>query len=607
VMDLRDLTRAFITVAAMFAAAVLVSIASPFALDARARASTARPLPPGAGSPPPGNRPVPAGDSPAPARDNGHDEAPSDGAAVCARMVDEAASLLGQDLFEDALARAGAAVERCDGHAGAHVAKGDALYRRGDFDDAERHYRRAVALDDASAAAHFGVGRILRTLGRYGDAAPEFQRAAALEPEVPRYIRTLANHVAGRAQSIELLRRYIVLAGEKPSSEEQATIGNVEAWIALLEAAGDAPISHMEKGEPTEVRLRVTRNQPWIRMTVGEIRDRKFVFDTGATGMTISPRLARKAGLEPIRPYTIVGTGAGRIETGSLVLIDRIALGDREEGIVLRHVPATVREPAGPEEGLIGPSLFARMKITIDIKGGTLSFSNHPPGATGTAGAKGTSPTAGTTDGDRTADHATDAPTDNIETAETGAVGRPAGATDTRDGAPPPRSTGDAAAGVDGKRSGTGDAPGPGAEDRPPSRPGVHVEPFRNVGGEIFIPARLNGTAFNAMLDTGSASTIIGRTAVSRLPDLDALPGQWFAGTTVGVGGPLGERRVILRGTLRLAGRDYPADGLLSGDLGGISRSVESEVYAILGVPHLDDFVITIDYRAMTVTFRERD
>ena len=456
---------------------------------------------------------------PAGAAENSSQAPPAQGIAAQAepddrtKMVAAARALLKDDLFEDALDRAGAAVERWPDDAGARVVKGDALYRRGDFDEAESEYRRAVALDPNCAAGHFGVGRILRTLGKYGEAAESFHTAAALDPNTPRHLRVLSNHLAKREDSIAMLHRYLDLARRYGSGESADAIRNTEAWLALLAAAGDKPISHMEKGEPTELPLRVDRNQTYIRMTVSGVKDQRFVFDTGATGVTVSPRLARKAGMSPIRPFTIAGTGASGQETGDLVLVDSIALGD---GIVLRNVPATMREPAGPEEGLIGPSLFSAMAITIDMKGRTLSF--DPPGG---------------------------------------------------------------------------------------QRPG-RVEPFRNVGGEILVRAKVNGIPFNAMVDSGSASTIIGRTTVSRVPEMQAAPGQWFLGTTVGVGGPLAERRVVIAGTLSLAGRVFPADGLLSGSLDGFSRAMESEVYVILGVPHLDDFIFTIDYRAMTVTFLDR-
>jgi len=425
-------------------------------------------------------------------------------------MVAQAGALMEEDRFEDALDLAGSAVEQCEGRADAHVAKADALYRRGDFDEAERHYRRAVAIDDESPGAHYGVGRIFRTLGRYAEAGQSFARAAALDPDEPRYLRTLANHLARREDVKKTLARYIEIVKGNPELERKHGLGNVEAWLALLERAGDEPLSEVVKAQPTTVPMRVRNGQGYIRMNVAGLKNQRFVFDTGATGMTISPRIARKARLDPIEPYTIAGTGAGRTETGDLVLVPELALGD---GIIVRNVHATVRDAAGPEEGLVGPSLFARLPITIDMDGGVLSFG---PAGSGPAGL---------------------------------------------------------------------------------------ALPFRNVGGEIFVQVQVNGVPFNAMLDTGSARTIIGRTTVGRLPDLQATPGEWYAGTTIGIGGALADRKVILKGTLDVAGRSFVADGLLSGNLDGISRALESEVYVILGVPHLDEFVLTIDYKAMTVTF----
>ena len=208
------------------------------------------------------------------------------------------------------------------------------------------------------------------------------------------------------------------------------------------------------------------------------------------------------------------GTGAGRTEVGSLVLIDEISIDDR---IVLRNLPATVREPAGPEEGLIGPSTFSRFNITIDLKRRRLVF--DPPG--------------------------------------TEVRGR--------------------------------------------------VEPFRNVGGQIMISARVNDIPFNAMVDTGSTTTIVGKTTVARGPGLDTGPGRWLTGSIIGVGGLVADRKMILRGALSIAGRGYPADGLPTGNLTGLSRALESEVYLILGFPHLDDSPFTIDYKRMTVTFSARE
>ena len=442
---------------------------------------------------------------------------PRSDAATAIEKVEKARDLLRKDLYEDALDAAGSAVELSPELAAAHETLAAALYRRGDFPESEHHYRRAVELDPDDAAAHFGVGRILRTLGSYAEAAESFHEAARLAPETPKYLRTLSNHLARREDSLELLRRYLAIArrdgantGTSFPPEGEETIRNVEAWVALLETLGDRPLAERVKSEPCTVRLQIAQKQPYLRLKVGGLEKQRFVFDTGATGITISPRLAKKAGLTPIKPFSIGGTGAGRTETGSLVLIDEIAIEDR---IVIRNLPATVRDPAGPEEGLIGPSTFSQFNITVDLDGRRLAFE---PTGTGTTG---------------------------------------------------------------------------------------RTEPFRNVGGQILVTARVNDLPFNAMLDSGSTSTIVGTTTLARVPGLDTVPGRWLTGTIVGVGGPITVRRMILQGSLSMAGRAYPADGLPTGDLSGLSRALESEVYLILGFPHLDDSAFTIDYERMTVTF----
>jgi predicted aspartyl protease len=435
---------------------------------------------------------------------------PETAAAAVARIRD----LLRDDLYEDALDLASAAAARWPDHAPALVVKGDALYRRGDFDEAGQAYRQAEAADPNEASAHFGIGRILRTEGRYAEAASSFSRAAALGPDVPKHLRVLANHLALRADAITLLDRYLELTRTLPGrgGEDEATVRNVEAWLALLRRMGDRPLSHMARAEPVTAPLRRGDRQPSLRLGVGTLKNQPFVFDTGATGVTISPRLASRLRLEPIRPFTITGTGAARTETGDLVVLDRLTVGD---GIVIENVPATVREPTGPEEGLVGPSLFASFDVRVDLRGGKVSF--HRRG----------------------------------------------------------------------------------------SAPEGRVEPFRNVGGQIVIRAELNGVPLNALVDTGATSTLIARSAIRRVPGLQALPGSWFSGTTSGVGGALGDRKVIAEGTVAFAGRSRPAAGLVSGDLSHFSRALESEVYLLLGAAHLDDTPFTIRYGAMSVIFEE--
>ena len=438
------------------------------------------------------------------------------------QLAQRAQALLKDDLYEDALADLSESLARFPDHAPLHVAMADVLYRRGDFDEAERHYRLAVERDAHLAAAHFGVGRVLRTLGRYGEAAESYSRAAALEPDVPRYLRILANHLARRQDSLAMLRRYLELARQQPGVEEPSMILNVEAWVALLSQMGETPLSEMVSAKPCVVPLQVASNHLYLKLRVGGLTNQRFVFDTGATGLTISPRIAARLKLMTVRPFAITGTGARGTETGDLVVIPEIALGAADdagkpgEAILLRNIPATIRDPSGTEEGLIGPSFFSMFDITVEMKKARLTFAT------------------------------------------------------------------------------------------PATAPPGHSLKFRNVGGQLMITAMIDGIPFNAMIDTGADSTIVGQTTVGRVPGLQVVPARWQeGGTTTGIGGPLADRKRILKGSLSFAGRDHTASGLLSANLAGFSRALESEVYIILGAQHLRDTPFTISYRDMTVTFAD--
>lgn len=427
--------------------------------------------------------------------------------------LEKARSLLeDEDDFEGALAAARKLSEGHGDDARVQILLGDALYRRGDFEESEAAYRKAVELDDASAPGQFGMGRIMRTLGRYGEAAGYFHRAATLEPENAEYIRVLSNHLARREDVITMMERYLEMT-EEDEEVSQRLRKNVSAWVELLKYLGDEPLKEIVASEPTDLPMNVLRGQAYFKADVNKRKGQRFAFDTGATGLTISPRLAKRAKVEVIKPYDIVALGGKGTVSGDLVLIRKLTVG----GITMRNVTATVAEPAGPEEGLAGPPLFSSFRILIDLDRGTLTLLPRDQGT---------------------------------------------------------------------------------LSDRPP--PAGTALPFRNVGGQIVVKAALNGTELNAMVDTGSSSSLASFSAVPRVPGLEVLSAALSRGSSFGLGGTM-SRRTIKEATLTFGGREFPANGMPSVDLSHFSRSLESEIYLIVGFPELDEFLLELDYRTNTL------
>ncbi|MBI3449583.1 MAG: aspartyl protease family protein [Acidobacteria bacterium] len=431
---------------------------------------------------------------------------PPDPVAVAQKLLDA-------DRWQEALDAARGIVAAHPESAAAGTLLADALYRRGDFEEAEAAYRAAAAADPNFAPAQFGIGRILRTVGHYGDAAESFHRAAALDPNNPRYVRTLSNHLAKREDVIRLLTHYL----DMPPVEGEGVINNVRAWIELLKELRDEPLGEIVTSDPTDLPLNVLRGQAYLKADVNTAAGQRFAFDTGATGLTISPRLAKLAKVKTIRPFTVTGMGGKGVVDGDLVLIKSLKLG----GVSIRNVSATIAEPRGDEEGLFGPPILGSFLIRVDLDPGTLGL--------------------------RLNDGKPDAP-------------KPAG-----------------------------------------SAPAPLAIPFRNVGGQIFVKASLNGTPLNAMVDTGASSSLATMSAAPRVPGLELLPGDWVQGRSVGLAGSLA-RKALREATLSFGGVDFKADRMPCVDLARFSRALESEVYLVIGFPELARFVTEIDYRTNTLT-----
>src|SRR5262249_32339995 len=159
--------------------------------------------------------------------------------------------------------------------------------------------------------------------GKYGDAAESFHRAAALDPGNAKYLRILSNHLALREDVLKLLARYL----ELPPAEDEGIIKNVRAWMELLKEMGDEPLDEVVRSDPTTLPLNVLRGQAYLKADVNGAIGQRFAFDTGATGITVSPRLAKLAKLKPIRPVTITGMGGKGTVDGDLVVIRSLTLG----------------------------------------------------------------------------------------------------------------------------------------------------------------------------------------------------------------------------------------------------------------------------------------
>ena len=275
------------------------------------------------------------------------------------------------DRFQEAIEHASEAV-KLSGRSSASLATlGLARHREGSFDVAEERLREGAEADEDCARCWWGLARVEAIRGAYTDAANHYQRTASLEPENPLYLRSLAPFVTERVVQIDLYRRYL----ELPRREEMRVWENGRAWLAMLEYAGDRPLSQVDIPEGgAEVRLEPRGGMHYLSVDVGSRRKRRYLFDTGASGFTISPGLMRRLKLQPVDVFTITGIGGEGTAKTQMVLVDEVRVGE----VVVRNVPAVVAESAPLVDGLLGPTFFGGATVALDPRRLRLRIGDQP-------------------------------------------------------------------------------------------------------------------------------------------------------------------------------------------------------------------------------------
>jgi predicted aspartyl protease/Flp pilus assembly protein TadD len=283
--------------------------------------------------------------------------------------------LVRTDRFVPAIEQAEEAVARSQGAPEALAALGKALHREGDFDAARERLLEGIEKDPDCAECLWALARIQAIHGDYADAALRYQRAAALEPDNPIYLRSLAGFVTDRDRQKELYRRYL----ELPAREEERIRRNAEAWLAMLEYLGDRPLRRLEMPDAgTEVRIEEIRGMSYVPVRLGDSSKKlRYLFDTGASGLTVSRRMMKRLGLEPVYSFTITGIGGSGTAETTMVLVDRVRVGEA----VIENVPAVVRDSLPGADGLLGPGVLGGSGFTLDLRGRRLRILGREPEA----------------------------------------------------------------------------------------------------------------------------------------------------------------------------------------------------------------------------------
>jgi tetratricopeptide (TPR) repeat protein len=277
-------------------------------------------------------------------------------------------SELGLHHSHEAYATAEQALAKAPETAGAETAAGLAKYRQGELAKAEKHFRAALKIDSDYPGALRGLASIYSAVSKPKTARDLRLRAYRKSPDDPELILLYANTLRG-AEHVATLETALA---KFDSETEQAR--NLRVHIANDRALGDRKLKRLtSRYESSRLKLSLILDGPQharglaIRVTLNQKETVKLLLDTGSSGLSISPRLAQKAGLEVISGESSEAKGIGDQKAAAEIsyLASEVRAGD----VVFADCPISVFRSAQSADfdGLIGADFFSRFLVTIDF------------------------------------------------------------------------------------------------------------------------------------------------------------------------------------------------------------------------------------------------
>jgi tetratricopeptide (TPR) repeat protein len=472
---------------------------------------------------------------------------------------------LKQQKIQLALETANKAVETSPDSAAAHTALGEVYFRQARMAESEKEFLKAINSPIPDARAHLGLARLYSAYSLYAHAKAMLDKAHALDPTdldiQRRWISTLS-----RAQRIEWLENY--LSG--PTNDDPEARENLEDYLALLKERAKQPRDACRLAtnlSSTEARLEPMlinpRRMHGYGLTVKfNEQSSRLMLDTGASGLVINGKLAKKAGIGPLSTSHLRGIGDQGAVSGFIGYANSIKIGDLEFTNCL--VEVSDKRSLLDDDGLIGADVFSHYLVTLDFAGQKMRLQELPK----RPGQEEAPPTLGTTRG------ADDAAAEQTEETKT-----------------------DAAQPDPAKKQ---PVPSHGPYDRYIAPEMESYTKIFRFGHDLLIPTEVNDTPQKLFLiDTGSFRNMISPDAAREVTKVHDDPGKRIHG----ISGSVNKVYSADKATLRFSHIREESQDITAIDLASISRSTGTEVSGILGFDTFRYMVIKIDYRDGLVDF----
>ncbi len=288
-------------------------------------------------------------------------------------------ALIGAYRAHEAYSAAAEGLRRAPETAEAQTAAGMAAYRGGDLINAETCFRKALKIDPKYAPGLTGLSWIYNSISKFKSARTFAMAAYRLSSGDPRLITAWANTLQGD-EHIAALQR--ALAIYDPGSREAR---GLRAHIARDQSAGSRKmrrlISPYQGYRMKLVPISPGTGRPYgigLRVQLNKGHTVQLMLDTGAPGISISPKAAEKAGLEVLSEESTEARGIGSqkpLEAFAYLAAD-VTIGDLQFADF--PVEAFRSAKTSDYDGLIGADVFERFLVSIDFKNMLLTLGAYP-------------------------------------------------------------------------------------------------------------------------------------------------------------------------------------------------------------------------------------
>lgn len=288
-------------------------------------------------------------------------------------------ALLQDHKAQDAYAAAAQGLAKAPQSSAAQLAAGLGALRRGDLAQAEQYFRAGYKIDPKDPSALTGLAMIYSMVSKFKVARDLRLEAYRQAPEDPALMLVHANSLKG-AEHIAALEK--ILAIYDPESGQARAL---RVHIARDRAIGDRKLRRVTSPyESARVKLMRLLDGPrrlqgmGLRVRFNDRETATLLLDTGASGISLAPRTAEKAGLEVLGRETgeVKGIGDERSQDALEYLASDVEIGN----VKFQNYPVSVFRTAKTQDfdGIIGADVLGQFLVGIDFVKSEITLDPFP-------------------------------------------------------------------------------------------------------------------------------------------------------------------------------------------------------------------------------------